>query len=540
MLFPAANSLMIPGDANFVRGHTMTRRRLTLALACGAFVSAVMTGSAVARTDPGRSRTPDLDAIQTVVVLYAENRSFDNLYGSFPGARGLRNVVHAAQTDRDGAPLKELPPIWDGLTATGATPVVTQAQTAHLPNRLFAIDDPKGFNLPISAATRDLWHRFYQNQMQIDGGRNDRFVAWADSGGLPVGYYRNGSKLPLWPIARRYVLADNFFMGAFGGSFLNHHYLACACAPVYPHADESKAKPAVSVVEPDGVTLTSAPDAPRSAIDGAPKFVNDGTLTPDFYAVNTMQPPYQPSANRPAPGGDPAYADPDKATTLPPQTATTIGDLLSDKGISWAWYAGAWGSTLDGKHPTPVPNFQYHHQPFNYYAAFAPGTAAREAHLKDGGLGGAAFIAAIDAGTLPQVAFYKPQGDLNEHPGYADVLAGDQHIADLVAHLEKSPQWRHMLVIVTYDENGGWWDHVAPPKADRWGPGTRIPTIIISPFAKRGFVDHTQYDTGSILRFITRRFGLPTLSGLAQRDAALKAAGGRPMGDLTEALTLAR
>ena len=95
-----------------------------------------------------------------------------------------------------------------------------------------------------------------------------------------------------------------------------------------------------------------------------------------------------------------------------------------------------------------------------------------------------------------------------------------------------------MLVIVTYDENGGWWDHVAPPKADRWGPGTRIPTLIISPFAKKGFVDHTQYDTGSILRFITRRFGLPTLPGLAHRNAALIAAGGRPMGDLTEALTL--
>ncbi len=71
-----------------------------------------------------------------------------------------------------------------------------------------------------------------------------------------------------------------------------------------------------------------------------------------------------------------------------------------------------------------------------------------------------------------------------------------------------------MVVIVTYDENGGWWDHVAPPKGDRWGPGSRIPALVVSPYAKKGFVDHTEYDTASILRLITRRFWLPTLPGL--------------------------
>jgi acid phosphatase len=93
-----------------------------------------------------------------------------------------------------------------------------------------------------------------------------------------------------------------------------------------------------------------------------------------------------------------------------------------------------------------------------------------------------------------------------------------------------------MVVVVTYDENGGFWDHVAPPKGDRWGPGTRIPALIISPYAKKGFVDHTQYDTTSILRFITKRFGLPELPGLKSRDDALVANGGKAMGDLTAAL----
>ena len=119
-------------------------------------------------------------------MIYAENRSFDNLYGNFPGANGLQNVTAASaqQLDRDGSVLATLPPIWGGLTGTGVTPAVTEAMTARLPNSPFAIDDPAGFNTPLSLTTRDLYHRFYENQMQIDGGKNDRFAAWADSGGL--------------------------------------------------------------------------------------------------------------------------------------------------------------------------------------------------------------------------------------------------------------------------------------------------------------------------------------------------------------------
>ena len=485
-----------------------------------------------------------IDQIQNVVVLFLENRSFDNLYGHFPGANGIDQASQASiqQRDRDGSVLAELPPVWKDLTVKGATPQVTQAATEHLANAIFEVDDPHGFNVPLGTITRDLWHRFYQNQMQINGGKNDMFVAWGDSGALPMGVW-DGSKIPMWKVAQKYTLADNFFMGAFGGSFLNHQWLICACAPYYPDADSSPAKPKISIVQPDGVTLALADNSPKSAmgdplnnIEGIPTFVSDGNLTPDYYAVNTMQPPYQPSGNGPAAGGDPASADPAKATTLPPQKEPTIGDLLSLKGVSWAWYGGGWQYVLENGNSKPVPNFQYHHQPFNYYASFAPGTAARAEHLRDGGLGGVSFIKAIDDGKLPQVAFYKPQGNLTEHSDYADIQAGEQHIADVVSHLERSPQWGHMLVIVTYDENGGLWDHVAPPRADRWGPGSRIPAIIISPFAKKGFVDHTPYDTTSILRFITERFELPTLRGIIVRDRAVAANGQPPLGDLTGAL----
>ncbi|HET6308263.1 MAG TPA: alkaline phosphatase family protein, partial [Rhodopila sp.] len=169
----------------------------------------------------------------------------------------------------------------------------------------------------------------------------------------------------------------------------------------------------------------------------------------------------------------------------------------------------------------------------------------RAKHLLDAGvvtdpakLPASRFLSDIKAGKLPPVTFYKPQGSVNEHASYANVSDGEQHVATLLAALKASPQWNHMLVVVTYDEFGGWWDHVAPPKGDRFGPGTRIPALIISPYARKGVVDHTQYDTTSILRFITERWKLPVLPGLKMRDDALVAHGHPRMGDLTKALVL--
>jgi phospholipase C len=487
------------------------------------FVCAFLLGTA-ACAEPvladQKSVDAGLDKIEHIVVIYGENRSFDNLYGLFPGANGIARAKNAPpQTDRDGSLLPTLPKIWGGLDQLGT---IGEEKTAGLPNRPFRIDDPKGFDLPLSVATRDLVHRFYQNQMQINGGKMDRFAAWSDAGGLVMGYY-DGSKLPMWKIAKQFTLADRFFMGAFGGSFLNHFWLACACTPVDTRVSKTNQSSfLVSEVASDGVSLVTAPDSKKSALDGPPKFAADKALTPDFYAVNTMQPAYQPSSVPPAQGGDPRFGDPKNPNTLPPQTTRTIGDTLTGAKVSWVWYSGAWTDTLSDRslvYRAPA-SFQSHHQPFNYFARFAPGTADRAEHLKDY----TDFAAAIDAGTLPQVAFYKPQGSWNEHPGYADVLAGDEHIAQIIAKIMASPLWKTTAIIVTYDENGGFWDHVAPPKGDRWGPGVRVPTIVVSPVARKGCVDHTHYDTTSIHKLINRRFGLAPLPGV--RSSA---------GDLTNA-----
>jgi acid phosphatase len=477
---------------------------------------------------PGASGADALGRIAHVVIIYAENRSFDHLYGLFPGAEGIAQATpkQKTQLDHDGRPLPWLPPVYEHGRASARFP-------ARLPNGPFRIDAP-----PLSARWDEVlpspWHRFYQNREQINGGRNNRFVAMSNVGAWVMGYL-DGSKMKLWRWAREFTLADHFFQAAFGGSYLNHQWLVCACTPRDAHAPAS----ARARLDANG-RLRRHPDSPPSVLDG-PVRVFDGRVSPDGDTVNTTQPPYQPSGIAPAPGGDLRFADP-AGHPLAPLTQRTIGDTLSAKGVSWAWYADAWNAALadgarDPAAPRGViygrapgsPDFEPHHQPFNYYARFAPGTADRARHLRDG----EDFLRDIARGTLPQVAFYKPAGRVSEHPGSGDLARGDAHLDAVLTRLRASPLWPAMAVIVTYDENGGFWDHAPPPAGpgwgDRWGPGTRIPALVISPYARRGTVDPTPYDTTSIIKFITRRFGLEPLPGV--RAAA---------GDLANAFDLAR
>jgi acid phosphatase len=533
------------------------RRRIFQAAAAVGLSASIAPASEAKPAMPVKRVAGSLDAklkahVKNVVVIYLENRSFNNLFADFPGLAQPLSALPAgaaAQKDRDGSVLPELPKIWGGMVPArqnigGKDYLIKEGDIQHLPNAPFRLTDAAGQPLPEGIITRDLWHLFYQNQMQINGGRNDGFVAWGDNGALTMGHYGETSKnLGLWQIAREFTLCDNFFMAAFGGSYLNHQFLISGRTPEFFDAASTPAASKIAVLEdgPTGHRLALAPDSPKSALEGKPKFVNNGAITPDGYAVNTMAPPYQPSWVKPAPGGEAHLADPDDPAVLPPQTYKTIGDLLSEHGVSWAWYGGAFQAALDGRGEGERPNFQFHHQPFNYFKQFAPGTKARAEHLRDGGLGDSPisnkFIADAIAGRLPAVTFYKPQGNLNLHAGYSDVESGDAHVANVIEHLKKSPQWKDMVVVIAFDENGGWWDHVAPPPGDRWGPGSRIPAIVVSPYAKKGAVDHNFYDTTSILRFITRLHGLPLLEGLAARNAAFAARGARPPGDLTGALS---
>ncbi|MDQ2721000.1 MAG: acid phosphatase [Bacteroidota bacterium] len=401
---------------------------------------------------------PDANKIKHVVVIYLENHSFDNLYGQFAGANGLSNATTAntTQVNASGIPYTFLPPI----PGTNAFP-------SNLPNAYFDIDQ----YIPNNLKTPDVLHRYYQEQMQIDGGKMDKYALYNSSAGLSQGYYKT-SLLPLLSIAQKYTLCDNFFHSAFGGSFLNHIWFIAAASPVFPNAPAS----IVAKLDPNG------------------KVITDGAVTPDGYVVNTSF-----TVNTP----HPASANP--STLVPNQTMPTIGDRLNDKHITWAWYSGGWDNALAGN---ADPTFQFHHQPFAYFANYADGTQAKKDHLKDE----TEFIDAAQNGTLPSVSFVKPLGINNEHPGYTDLQTGEKHTLELINDVLNGPNGKDVAIFITYDENGGFWDHVAPPVIDKWGPGTRVPGIIISPFAKRSFVDHTQYETLSILSFIEKRWNLNPLS----------------------------
>ena len=412
-----------------------------------------------------------LDRIGHIVVIYQENWSFDSLYGHFPGANGLATAgATIPQVDKNGQPYATLPPSIDtNKTPRGPDPRVP----ADLPVAPFNLAQ---FISPAEVAGNPI-HEFYREQYQIDGGKMDKFVAWTDVGGLVMSYY-DATRMPEGRLAEQYVLADNFFHAAFGGSYLNHFWLICACTPVWP----------------------DAPPELRAQLDGNGILVKNGLVTPDGYSVNTSY-----TVNTPHPA-----RITDAKRLVPNQTMPTIGDRLSERGISWTWYAGGWKDALAG-HPHPL--FQYHHHPFAYFARYADGTGEKSRHLRDE----QEFLRDLEQARLPEVAFVKPLGPDNEHPGYAALLRGQEHVYRLVRAVMNSLAWPTTTIIITYDENGGRWDHIPPPKVDRWGPGTRVPTIVVAPFAKRHYVDHTLYDTTSILKLIETRWNLRPLG---TRDAA--------------------
>jgi phospholipase C len=408
-----------------------------------------------------------LQRLNHVVVIVLENWSYDCLYAELDAGEGLAGAELAPkQIDTDGAVFATLPQTEAHLV------------DASLPNGPFLLDP----FLPIDGVSSlDNTNNFYVEQRQIHGGAMDLFTALDQAKGLTMGYFHL-SDLPLAAEATQYTLCDHFFHGVFGGSLQNNMFLISAGLATFPDAGPSL----------------------YSVVDDAGNVTSNKPLTPDGYVVGTLQPAATPHGTTIV--GDAA------APTVPPQTAPTIGDELTAQGVDWAWFAGGWNDAVAGVDGGEL--FQYHHQSFVYFANYAEGTPGR-AHLKDE----TDFVAAAsgEAGAFPAVSFVKPAGIDNEHPDYTDVLSGDAHAEDLVRAVRNGPYWKDTAIIITYDENGGFWDHVPPPTVDRWGPGTRIPTLVVSPFAKKGYVDHTVYDTAAITALIEKRWGL---SPLGTRDRA--------------------
>jgi phospholipase C len=478
-----------------------------------------------------------LSQVNHIVVIYLENHSFDNLLGTWPGADGLVNDAGASngvtQLGPDGTPYTTLPQY--GPYPSGVESLAGET----IANGVFDLS----VYFQEASFTNDLLHRFYQEQMQINGGKMDSYALYNDeSAGQSMGYWPTMSlPVPQWMAANdsKVTVCDHFFHAAFGGSFLNHFWLIGAQSPVYPMAPASAG---IAAPNASGL-LTGSPDTtaiPSGSVinTGMP----DGEITPDGFVVNTAY-----SVNEPHPA---KYDAPDAGgltALVPQQTFQTIGDLLDTAGVPWAWYAGGWNATLQteglaeigtASGPGTIPSsdgaigayaFEYHHQPFVYFANWG-GTA------NGGGVGKKApngkwvtnhnlldeqdFISSAAKGSLPPVSFVKPLYD--EHSNYTTETDSQTHTVNLINDVMNGPNGKDAMIVITYDENGGFADHVAPPTTDKWGPGTRVPAIIISPFAKGG-VDSTSYDTTAILKLIEERFGLPNLTARDQGQADMAA-----------------
>jgi acid phosphatase len=568
----------------------MSRNIRTTVLALVAALSIVVLPSAQADAGAHAAAAkpkPSIGGYKHLVVIYEENHSFDNLYGRWgrvgkQKVSGLRQAkLGKTQVDQAGNPINcllqndanlittdQTTPWVDGTVhpglltprCVGTTPrgvafdshftssrpfsipayIKPTDATCAPPNKFMAFGvqkgDPQG--LP-GGCTRDLVHRFYQEQYQLDHGKQDRYSTGSDAVGLTQGHYST-KQLPVYDYlhkkkAPHYVIADHLFQAAFGGSFLNHQWLISAQTPQWDTSQTAVPAGKNSVLDAAGFPNATYPlyqplmpaasyvDGPLTQSCGLPSTVTGFAC--GNYAVNTMQPSWAPSQ-----GGSNVLPGINDVDPTKPFYETNIGDRMTAKGISWSWYAGGWNDAVAG-HPDPL--FQYHHQPFNYFQNYAPGMPGR-AHLKDE----TDFFAAAKAGKLPKVSFVKPIGEENEHPGYASTHNGENHLVKLIKRILKGPDGKDTLIVVTYDEFGGQWDHMAPPgqgihasvaPSDQMGPGTRIPALVIGGRFTHSGVDHSWYDTTSILATIEQAYGLAPLS---TRDAQVST--------LRNALTIGR
>ena len=465
---------------------------------------------------PRPARAADLRALREridhIVVIFQENRSFDHYFGAYRHPRGafVDNLL-----DRDG----RVDSRFDGLQKNPAGITYSDLpMPAHLPafqdklfeNRPFHLAPyiPPGENVPW-----DPEHEFFRMFAQVDRGAMDRFVALAmprhhghfagaiehdrtamlmaesKPSGAVLGHYTREDIPNYHRLADEYVLFDRFFQAMSGGSTGNALYLVAARSAVWPQAPQH---------------LRGSFDPPLFG----KHYDAHGTLINDLSPLN----------------GPTGASIEDLKRSPPPdeQKYPNIGDRLSAAGLSWAWYNEGWnavkpwamkrafdhgtGSAVVDTGRLYVP----HHNPFQYYPSWFHNV--RAGHIRDS----EDFLADARTGHLPNVSFIKATGAHDEHPADSTPRWGEDWVMTLLKAVGESPVWDKTAVVITYDEGGGFWDHIAPPRPDAYGCGTRIPALLVSGWARRGYVDHRIADTTSVLALIEARFGLEALT---RRDA---------------------
>jgi len=447
--------------------------------------------------------------IDHIVIIYQENRSFDHYFGTYQHPQG---TMVANLLNQDG----KVDPRFLGQQKNPAgIPYSYLPVPEDIPGFNGALLDNFPFHLaPYIPATHNVpWdpeHHFFRMYAQMDGGKMDRFVALAMSkhhkpfnklsqhdidtvrmtfaesrpSGAVLGFYERSDIPDYHRLADEYVLFDHFFQAMSGGSTGNALYLAAARSAVWHQA-------------------------PQRLM---------GSLTPPIFDL-----PYDHNGiliNDLPPLLGPTEANPDKLKIAPPpeqQSYANIGDRLDAAGVSWAWYNENWNAVkpwamkrADGPGDgSAVIDTGYlyvpHHNPFQYYPSWF--NNVRAGHVRDE----SDFYEDVKNGKLPAVSFLKATGAHDEHPEDSAPQWGMHWVMGLLKTLAQSPSWEKTAVFITYDEGGGFWDHLPAPQPDQFGCGTRIPALLVSPWARTGYVDHRSGDTTSLLALIERRFGLSPL-----------------------------
>jgi phospholipase C len=493
--------------------HGLSRRRLLRAAAFGGTALAAprpirRAVAAAAAPDPAALR----EKIDHIIVIYQENRSFDHYFGAYrpPGGGAVAGLL-----DGEG----NLDPRFAGTQKNAAGAVYPYLPVPYnIPGFAGALLPNQPFHLApfIPASANVPWdpvHHFFRMFAQIDEGRMDRFVALAlignhaffDKGpgadavqmmmanstpsGAVLGFYTREDLPGYHRLADEYVLFDNFFQAMSGGSTGNSLYLVAARS-----AQSSKVPPA----------KTGNLDPP----------VFDRPYDKDGILINNVPPVNGPTETF---AGSLDLSPPPEEQSYP-----HIGERLDAISLSWAWYNEAWNTVKpwamktafgagDGSVVVDTPeHYLPHHNPFQYFPSWFDNVKA--GRMRDS----ADFLEDLRAGKLPNLCFVKATGVHDEHPANSAPRWGEDWVMSLLTAVGNSPLWGKTAIVITYDEGGGFWDHVAPPRPDAYGCGTRVPSLLVGPWARRGYIDHTAADTTSILALIEARFGLPPLQS---RDA---------------------
>jgi phospholipase C len=496
---------------------------LAVALAMATAVSTATAGAADRESFP--QGTGAVTPIQHVVVIFQENVSFDHYFATYPNAANPANEPRfRAAPDT---------PTVNGLSEPFADPAnVNSTQPFRLDRSQFE--------------TCDQDHNYKDEQAAEHAGLMDQFVEKVGHGGtvalndgsggtlpcdygkgtgLVMGYYDGNTVTALWNYAQRFAMSDSSYNTVFGPSSPGALNLVSG----QTHGFSADINP-----------FTTPPSTGTAVTAG-------GTVVGD-----------------PQPQGD--ICDTRDQTQVVDSNDLNIGDLLNQKGVSWGWFQGGFRATGNDNTGKPaastckvahadaagVVSADYipHHEPFQYYpstrnllhlpplSTMSIGHQDQANHQYDL----TDFWTALSAGNMPAVSFLKAPGYQDGHAGYSDPLDEQHFLVDTINRLEKSPFWSSTAVIIAYDDSDGWYDHQMglivnqsqdPSQdllaatdlcgthgdlqhqlgqyQDRCGYGPRLPLLVVSPWAKTNYVDHTTTDQSSITRFIEDNWQTPRI-----------------------------